>query len=109
MIPHCAVCNFLHWSNGALTLTAHDAVLQHPPLNADISVWEIFATLQAGPRLVVARPGGHRDTAYLVRLIAEQNVTLLQIVPSLLHALIEEPGLREGACLARVVCRAGVR
>ncbi|MDP2625480.1 MAG: amino acid adenylation domain-containing protein, partial [Candidatus Rokubacteria bacterium] len=108
MIPHRAVCNFLHWTTGALTLTAEDAVLQHTPLNADISVWEIFATLQSGARLVVARPGGHRDTAYLVRLIAEQKVTLLQIVPSLLHALLEEPGLRECACLARVVCGAEV-
>ncbi|MBI2525900.1 MAG: amino acid adenylation domain-containing protein [Candidatus Rokubacteria bacterium] len=108
MIPHRAACNFLHWTDGALALTAEDAVLQHTPLNADMSVWEIFATLQSGARLVVARPGGHRDAGYLVRLIAREKITVLQLVPSFLHALLEEPGLRECGGLARVICGAEV-
>ncbi|MFD1814823.1 non-ribosomal peptide synthase/polyketide synthase, partial [Rhodococcus gannanensis] len=48
------------------------------------SVWELFWPLQVGARLVIAVPDGHRDPAYLARVMAEQSVTTAHFVPSML-------------------------
>ena len=44
-------------------------MLQKTPFSFDVSVWEFFWPLLAGARLVLARPGGHQDPAYLAELI----------------------------------------
>ena len=65
---------------------------------------EFYAPLLAGAQLIMARPGGHQDSAYLVKLIAEQKVTTLQLVPSMLQVFLEEQGLKTCNCLRRVFC-----
>jgi non-ribosomal peptide synthase protein (TIGR01720 family) len=57
-----------------------------------------------GARLVIARPGGHRDNAYLAKLIAEQEITVLHFVPSMLQLFLEEPEAGECRSLRDVVC-----
>jgi amino acid adenylation domain-containing protein len=93
MVPHRAVCNHMHWMISHYAFTSRDAVLQKTPINFDASVWEIFAPLISGGRLVLARQGGHRDSAYLVRAVSENKVSILQLVPSQLRLILEEPGL----------------
>jgi thioesterase domain-containing protein/acyl carrier protein len=71
----------------------------------DVSVWELFWPLTAGAAVVIAAPGGHRDTAYLATLCATHRVTTAQFVPSLLDPFLDEPGLAERLpALARVIC-----
>jgi amino acid adenylation domain-containing protein len=89
MIPHRSICNHMFWMQSAFPLSEADRVMQKTPLSFDASVWEFFAPLLFGARLVMARPGEHRDGAYLVKLIAEQQVTVLQAVPSLLQVLLD--------------------
>ena len=60
--------------------------------------------LMTGARLVVARPGGHQDSAYLVELIEGQEITTLHFVPSMLQIFLEEKGLDRCSCLRRVIC-----
>ena len=64
-------------------------MLQKTPFSFDVSVWEFFWPLLTGARLVVARPGGHRDPAYLARADREHGVTTLHFVPSMLHVFLE--------------------
>src|SRR5687767_12950868 len=104
MVPHRALGNHMAWMQGRFPLTAADRVLQKTPFSFDASVWEFYAPLLAGARLVLAAPGGHQDPAYLVQLIGEQEVTTLQLVPLLLEALLEEPGIAECGSLKRVFC-----
>jgi amino acid adenylation domain-containing protein len=105
MIPHRGICNRLLWMQDAFTLGPDDRVLHKTPLGFDVSVWELFWPLLAGAGLVVARPGGHRDPAYLLRLIAERGVTVAHFVPSVLDLMLREPGLESnGATLRHVVC-----
>ncbi|MFP2913679.1 AMP-binding protein, partial [Pyxidicoccus sp. 3LFB2] len=68
------------------------------------SVWEFFWPLMTGARLVLARPGGHQEPAYLVKLMARERITTAHFVPSMLRAFVEEPGLETLAHLRRVVC-----
>ncbi|MBZ4423325.1 non-ribosomal peptide synthetase, partial [Myxococcus sp. RHSTA-1-4] len=104
MNAHLGVVNRLLWMQQAYGLTADDTVLQKTPFSFDVSVWEFFWPLMTGARLVLARPGGHQDPAYLVRLMAEQRITTAHFVPSMLRAFVEEPGLEGLVDLRRVVC-----
>jgi acyl-coenzyme A synthetase/AMP-(fatty) acid ligase/acyl carrier protein len=53
---------------------------------------------------VIARPEGHRDTAYLVDLIRERRITHLQFVPSMLRMFLEQAGVEACTSLKRVLC-----
>ncbi|WP_067571788.1 non-ribosomal peptide synthetase, partial [Nocardia acidivorans] len=87
-VSHRAIVNRLVWMQAQYRLTADDAVLQKTPATFDVSVWEFFWPLQAGARLVVAKPDGHRDPAYLARIIAEQGITTAHFVPSMLSVFV---------------------
>ncbi|MEA2176285.1 MAG: hypothetical protein QOD00_3877, partial [Blastocatellia bacterium] len=104
MISHDAICNRLFWMQEAYQLSASDRVLQKTPYTFDVSVWEFFWPLLNGAQLVVARPGGHQDSAYLVRLIIERQITVLHFVPSMLQAMLEEPAFEKCDSLREVIC-----
>lgn len=104
MNTHAGLHNRLLWMQDAYSLTAADRVLQKTPFTFDVSVWEFFWPLMAGACLVVAQPGGHQDSAYLVKLIEEQRITTLHFVPSMLQAFLEEPSLQGSRWLRRVIC-----
>ena len=90
---HEGIVNRLLWMQDMYHLTQKDRVLQKTPFSFDVSVWEFFWPLLTGATLVMARPGGHRDPAYLVNLIAEQEITTLHFVPSMLSIFLESAGL----------------
>jgi amino acid adenylation domain-containing protein len=104
-VSHRAIGNRLWWMQEAFGLTPTDRVLHKTPFSFDVAVWELFWPLLVGAGLVVARPGGHRDPAYLAELMAAEQVTTVHFVPSMLDAFLEEPDLagRLGR-LRRVVC-----
>jgi len=104
MISHRAIVNRLLWMQEAFPLTPADAVLQKTPYSFDASVWELFSPLLAGARLVMAQPGAHRDPADLAREIIAQDVTVLQLVPSMLGPFLDEEETGKCRSLARVFC-----
>jgi amino acid adenylation domain-containing protein/non-ribosomal peptide synthase protein (TIGR01720 family) len=104
MISHRGICNRLLWMQDAYRLSAADAVLQKTPFSFDVSVWEFFWPLSVGAQLVLARPEGHKDPAYLVQLIAERRITTLHFVPPMLRVFLDEPDLRRCASVRRVIC-----
>ncbi len=104
MVSHGGIANRLLWMQDAYRLGAHDRVLQKTPYTFDVSVWELFWPLVAGATLVAARPGGHRDAAYLAALAGEQQITTMHFVPSMLQVFLEEPAAARLPSLARVVC-----
>ncbi|MBF6466099.1 non-ribosomal peptide synthase/polyketide synthase [Nocardia beijingensis] len=90
-VSHRAIVANLRWRQRMYRLRADDAVVQKTPFTFDVSVWEFFWPLQVGARLVVAEPDGHRDPAYLARLIGERGVTVAHFVPSMLAVFVAEP------------------
>src|SRR6185312_10611529 len=70
----------------------------------DASIWEFFAPLLAGAQLIMAQPGGHRDSSYLIEAVAHYGVTTLQLVPSLLRVLLENREITRCQSLKRVFC-----
>ncbi|WP_346364369.1 non-ribosomal peptide synthase/polyketide synthase [Bosea sp. (in: a-proteobacteria)] len=103
-VSHRAISNRLAWMQRAYGLEAGDRVLQKTPMSFDVSVWEFFWPLAYGARLVLARPGEHRDPAALIALIRAQTITTLHFVPSMLRAFLEHPEAASCTTVRRVVC-----
>jgi amino acid adenylation domain-containing protein len=104
MISRDALVNHMHWMQETFRFSKADSVIQKTPVSFDASVWEIFAPLLAGGRLIVARPQGHRDSAYLSRLIQDQEATVLQLVPSMLQEMLQEKAFTACTTLRLVFC-----
>jgi amino acid adenylation domain-containing protein len=101
---HRGIVNRLIWMQAEYGLTTADRVLQKTPFSFDVSVWEFFWPLQVGASLILAEPGGHRDSAYLVDLIRTHGITTLHFVPSMLEFFLEEDRVGECTSLKRVIC-----
>ncbi|ARV58868.1 hypothetical protein BZZ01_09670 [Nostocales cyanobacterium HT-58-2] len=104
MNSHQGLCNRLLWMQETYQLVSKDRILQKTPFSFDVSVWEIFWPLLSGTCLVLSQPEGHKDSAYLVKLIAAQQITTLHFVPSMLQVFLEEQELETCSCLRRVFC-----
>src|SRR5579862_218832 len=104
MNTHRGICNRLLWMQEQYGLTGADTVLQKTPFSFDVSVWEFFWPLLLGARLVLAKPGGHRDPAYLADLITEERITVLHFVPSMLAIFLDEPKAKRCGSLRHVIC-----
>ncbi|MFJ6217217.1 amino acid adenylation domain-containing protein, partial [Streptomyces sp. NPDC092296] len=104
-VPHSGIVNRLLWMQDRYRLGADDRVLQKTPFGFDVSVWEFFWPLLAGAAVVMARPEGHRDPAYLAGEIVAERVTTVHFVPSMLDAFLQEPAATGCAgVLRRVIC-----
>ncbi|MET9589220.1 amino acid adenylation domain-containing protein [Streptomyces sp. NPDC006539] len=107
VVPHRAISNRLLWMQDEYCLRPSERILQKTPYTFDVSVWEFFWPLIAGATVVLARPGGHTDPAYLAQLIEREEVTTVHFVPSMLRAFLDAVDDREIArCagLTRVFC-----
>ena len=103
-VSHGAIVNRLLWMQDEYRLTADDRVMQKTPSSFDVSVWEFFWPLTVGAALVVASPDGHRDPAYLARLIRAERITTIHFVPSMLRAFLQESEAAACTGLRRVFC-----
>ncbi len=101
---HRGVCNRLLWMQEAYKLSESDSVLQKTPFSFDVSVWEFFWPLLVGARLIVAPPGKHKDSTYLVKLIADRKITTIHFVPTMLQIFLEEKDLEGCKSLKRIIC-----
>ncbi|WP_353572594.1 amino acid adenylation domain-containing protein [Candidatus Albibeggiatoa sp. nov. BB20] len=104
MNTHLAISNRLLWMQEAYQLTEYDSVLQKTPFSFDVSVWEFFWPLMTGAQLVMAKPKGHQDPHYLAQLIAQQKITTLHFVPSMLRIFLQTAKLQLCENLKRIFC-----
>jgi len=104
MISHRSINNRLLWMQRVFPLEPNDRLLQKTVYSFDASVWELFLPLIVGAQVFMARPGGHQDSNYLAATVADREITVLQLVPSMLQVLIEEPDLSRWRSLKRLFC-----
>jgi amino acid adenylation domain-containing protein len=98
-IEHRSAVAFLHWVLDWFTPEELSGVLASTSFCFDLSVFEIFAPLSAGGRVVLAR-----DALELPRLPAVGAVTLVNTVPSAMAELLRAGRLPASV---RTVCLAG--
>jgi len=104
IVSHRAVGNHMHWLRDHFALKASDCFLQKTAFSFDAAGTEFYAPLLVGARLIMAQAGGQQDSSYLARMITEHGVTILQLVPSLLRVLLDEPEFVRCESLRRVIC-----
>jgi len=103
-ISHRAIVNQLLCVRDRYAIETNDVLLQNTPFNFDPSVSELWLPLLTGARLVFLRPGGHRDAEYFVETILARGVTIIDIVPSVLRALVAQSRFGDCASLRTIVC-----
>jgi amino acid adenylation domain-containing protein len=100
---HGGLLNRLQWMQSQYPLDRTDRVLHKTPINFDVSLWEVLWPLTAGACLIIARPGGHREPAYLAALIEREQVSTIHFVPSMLQIFLEN-GFENFGSLKRIIC-----
>jgi len=93
-LTHDAVMNTVEFVNGHFGIGPTDRSLALASLEADMSVLETFAILQAGGAVVVVDEQDRRDPDTWARLIEKHSVTFLNWMPGWLDMLLEVGGSR---------------
>ncbi|GAA1894344.1 hypothetical protein GCM10009837_15390 [Streptomyces durmitorensis] len=106
VVSHAGIANRVSWVVRRHGLGAADRVLQKTTLTFDAACWEVFAPLVSGGTVVLAPQGAEADAATLLRAVAAHEVTVLQVVPSMLRTLADEPGWADCTAL-RLLFSAG--
>lgn len=106
MMPHRAITHQIFWRNDQFQVTAEDRILQSSSFAFAPSLWELFGPLSVGSQVILATSDKKNSnrSEYLTKLIAEQKVTMLQVVPSMLRMLLEESAFENHMWLKRVLC-----
>jgi amino acid adenylation domain-containing protein/thioester reductase-like protein len=102
MIQHDSLVGRLRWMTEAYAMTPEDRVLMAAPMSFDVSLWEMLAPLAAGAMTVL--PPARPAVDDLAQCIDTRKVTIIEVVPSLLTALIEEAFAGSLASLQHVIC-----
>ncbi|HEU4881056.1 MAG TPA: amino acid adenylation domain-containing protein [Longimicrobium sp.] len=102
MLEHGSLVNRLAWFQDRYAMEPHEALLQKTSFSFDVSFFELFWPLTVGARLVMARPDGHRDPAYLAATIRREGITTVHFVPSMLQLFLEHPEAERCTGLLRV-------
>ena len=104
MVEHRGLSNTIQWLSQTLAITADDSTLLKTPITFDAAGREIFPTLLAGARLIIAEPNAHRDCRYIAEKIRDNGVSILHCVPSFLRLLVTEPAFADAVALRAVMC-----
>jgi amino acid adenylation domain-containing protein len=104
VVSHKAIANRVQWMRATFDLPASGRVLQKTSCGFDVSLWEFCWPLTVGATLVMARPDGHRDPAYLAEVIQREGITNVHFVPSMLREFLREPAAARCTGLHRVFC-----
>ncbi|HEU4881108.1 MAG TPA: amino acid adenylation domain-containing protein, partial [Longimicrobium sp.] len=99
MVEHRSLVNHTAWQAEAFGIGAGDTVLQRTSISFDASVWELWTPLATGARMLLLSSDAAKDPGAIGRVMGEGGVTVAQLVPTLLQAVL---GARPGA---RLPCR----
>ena len=72
-----------------LGITAADCVAHNAPVTFDVSVWQMLAALIAGGRVQIVDNSVAADPVSLLRVVADERVSVLEVVPALLRAALD--------------------
>jgi amino acid adenylation domain-containing protein len=90
MIEHGGMLNHLYAKIADLQLMGADCIAQTASLCFDISIWQLLAALLVGGSVCIVNDEATRDPSQLLPHIGKRNISILEIVPSLLQAVLEE-------------------
>lgn len=84
---HGAISSHFQWTKSFFNLSEMDRMLQLTAVTFDVSVCELYS-IASGATLVIPNFGKHMSTQGLFECISANQITFLQMVPSLLETLL---------------------
>jgi amino acid adenylation domain-containing protein len=105
MVEHRGMINHVLAKLSDLGFGEDDALAQNAPQSFDVVVWQSLAPLIVGGRVVVVADDIAENIAALVEEIERRAVTVVQLVPAMLRALIDNVS----ACEAKRQALAALR
>lgn len=103
-VTHSGVAHHLRWFTGAVGVVPADRFLFKTSIGFDASIVELFAPLLVGASVVIADAHGERDMGLLAQTLSRHAITVLQMVPSVLRALLAQPSFEPPDSLRFLVC-----
>ncbi|MFE7030798.1 AMP-binding protein [Streptomyces sp. NPDC057621] len=86
-LSHTALDRFTRWAGSAFPLGTGHRVLSYAPLNFDLSLFDVWATLRHGGCVIPVDPGRAADPRHLTGLLRETRPEVVQAVPMLFRLL----------------------
>ena len=96
MLSHRNAFAFLDWCSATLGLTPEDRFASHAPFHFDLSIFDLFASCQAGATLVLIGEATGKDPAKLVGFLRASAISVWYSAPSILGLLAEHGTLGRG-------------
>src|SRR2546429_2896731 len=87
-----AIDRFTEWAHGRFDLGAGRRVLNYAPLNFDLCLLEIWATLRNGGQVIMVEPDRAASGRAMADLLARTAPQVLQAVPMLYEVLLADGG-----------------
>jgi amino acid adenylation domain-containing protein len=103
MVEHIGMLNNIVNKAADLRMTAASRVSQNASMSFDVSVWQMFIALTQGGTTVVYDDRAVNDIAGFVRRLASDGVTILEVVPTYLLAIVEYLEAQPAAAAALVL------
>ena len=103
MISHEALLNRLVWMKNEFSLDHNEVFIQKTPFTFDVSVWELILPIICGAKLVFIGIDVHKDPLALIKIINNENTSIIHFVPSMLHQFIEMKKNRTCPSLKRII------
>lgn len=89
MVQHIGMLNHLFAKITDLHLAAADRIAQNSSQCFDISVWQFLAALLVGGQVHIFKNEIAYDPLKLLKHVQNEKITILQVVPSMLRAIIQ--------------------
>ena len=89
MITHSSLIQFLQWANRHLGTAASDRISCHPPLNADLAIFDIYGAILAGAQLHLVPPEISLVPHELADFLRQSELTQWLSAPSVLRRMAE--------------------
>lgn len=103
-VGHHQVVNHMEWMQKEYPLTESDKILQRTPFGFDASVWEIFAPLLQGAQLTLLPEKDQQNIHEILKYIETKEITIFQVVPSLLNLLLQEASTTNFQSVNTIFC-----
>jgi amino acid adenylation domain-containing protein len=106
MLSHDNLFSFSDWAARTFRISARDTVSSHAPFHFDLSIFDIFTTLQRHATLCLLDEATTRFAGAVRRVIESAQITVWYSVPTAL-AQLQERGALKGLNSLRLVLFAG--
>ncbi|MFE2377091.1 amino acid adenylation domain-containing protein [Streptomyces sp. NPDC059398] len=90
LVHHLGLLNHLLAKTGELAMTERDRVAQTATQCFDISLWQLLSAWLTGGRTVIFDSGLVTDLPRFARTLEDERISVLEVVPSFLDALMSE-------------------